>query len=104
MLLTQHPHYIIKKEYGLSKFYGSLNDKVKVYIDQNVLDNKKLATHRHNKRDSEYLYIGTAELQVSSQPHLSEGTELAVYRSIKDGKLWARPWSEFNDDNRFTKL
>lgn len=49
----------------------------------------------HVKRGSTYSKIGVAELQSFSP--VVEGVPLVIYKSIKDGRLWARPEQEFND-------
>lgn len=55
---------------------------------------------RHRKRGSVYQEIGRAQLQ-SSEP-ITEGSVVVVYRAA-DGRLWARPATEF-DDGRFEKM
>lgn len=68
-------------------------------------------THRHVKRGTDYRVIGEAEAQVSSAPfvdamgaysQLREGDRFMVYEG-RDGKLWLRRVSEFND-GRFEAL
>lgn len=49
---------------------------------------------RHKKRGTFYVHLGVAKLQTTNP--IQEGEELVVYRD-EDGKLWARPQSEFND-------
>lgn len=60
---------------------------------------------RHKKRDTLYVELGRAELQVSTYPgnvELSEGAVLVVYQGV-DGKLWVRTEAEFND-GRFEEV
>ena len=57
---------------------------------------------RHKRRGTAYQIVGHAELR-SAGGHLEEGQPLTIYRSIEDGKLWARPTSEFND-GRFERV
>lgn len=57
---------------------------------------------RHKKRGAAYQIIGHAELQ-SAGGYLEEGEPLTIYKSIEDGKLWARPVLEFYD-GRFEKV
>lgn len=54
-----------------------------------------VGTATHKKRRSTYNVIGVGELQTTTT--ISEGTKLVVYRSPVDGRLWARPETEFND-------
>jgi hypothetical protein len=56
---------------------------------------------RHRVRGSTYQEIGRAEVQASRV--VVEGDTVVVYRSVDDGKLWARPPDEF-DDGRFEAL
>lgn len=58
-------------------------------------------THRHVKRGSEYMIVGAAELQASTDD-LVDGSEMIVYRG-KDGRIWCRQVDEFND-GRFEVL
>lgn len=67
-------------------------------------------THRHKKRGSEYVLIGIGKMQAESWVDMFEGgvlpvdmTEVAIYRDVKDGSLWARPREEF-EDGRFEAL
>ena len=48
-----------------------------------------------------YTVVGAAKLQTAAP--IGDMTELTVYRSIKDGSLWARPTVEFMD-GRFAKV
>ena len=57
-------------------------------------------THQHVRRGSEYQALGKAVLQTGS--YLGDETNLMIYRD-KDGRLWARPVSEFGD-GRFVPL
>jgi hypothetical protein len=69
---------------------------------------------RHKKRGSTYEVLGLAEIQISKPDKkyegsgwdrrvIGEGHELIVYRSEKDGKLWARFSDEF-EDGRFEDI
>lgn len=76
------------------------------------------ATHRHVKRQTEYVLIGIGKMQSSDwldgkrvrrgQPRGDVGAgvdmrEVAIYRSVDDGSLWVRPREEF-EDGRFQAL
>ena len=72
------------------------------------------ATHRHVKRGSEYELLGYGKMQAESweeyvtnngRPHHAkvDMREVAIYRSVDDGALWARPREEF-EDGRFVAL
>ncbi len=71
---------------------------------------------QHVKRGSTYAVLGEAEVQISSgdfedqtghrhkdRQLLAEGDKLVIYRSEKDGHLWARFPDEFND-GRFKEI
>lgn len=68
-------------------------------------------THRHKKRGSEYVLLGIGRIQSDEWVVYDdvEGTsavdmsEVAIYRSVADGSLWARPIAEF-EDGRFERL
>lgn len=66
-----------------------------------------VATHRHKKRGSEYALIGFGKMQseswVEDVGSRVDMREVAIYRSVDDGSLWARPVEEFND-GRFETL
>jgi hypothetical protein len=51
---------------------------------------------RHVKRGTEYEVLGEAELQIATR-NVFEEDRLVVYRSVADGKIWAREASEFRD-------
>lgn len=57
-------------------------------------------THRHVKRGTEYQVVDEADLQTEAP--LTDYAVLTVYRG-PDGRLWARPSTEFND-GRFEPL
>lgn len=68
-------------------------------------------THRHVKRGSEYQLLGMGKMQterwvepgIYPNPGLADMREVAIYRSVDDGSLWARPREEF-EDGRFDAL
>lgn len=81
-------------------------------------------THRHVKRGTEYVLIGYGKMQTENWVVLNpspkweagfEGRihgyhgkaadmqEIAIYQSVDDGSLWARPREEF-EDGRFVAL
>lgn len=57
-------------------------------------------THRHVKRGTMYQVLDEVDLQ--TEKPLSDYAVLTLYRG-EDGRLWARPTSEFND-GRFAAL
>lgn len=66
-------------------------------------------THRHKKRGSEYVLIGIGKMQADwwtdglNGKGSADMAEVAIYRDVKDGSLWARPREEF-EDGRFENL
>lgn len=73
-------------------------------------------THRHVKRGSEYVLIGIGKMQAENweereytatdEPVAGASVdmrEVAIYRDVADGSLWARPREEF-EDGRFQAL
>jgi hypothetical protein len=59
---------------------------------------------RHLKRGTTYVEIARGELQIAGEWELEEGDKIVLYRSEKDGKIWAREASEVDDPNRFEVL
>jgi hypothetical protein len=91
---------------------------------QSVLPSEGEVTYRHKKRGTEYVMIGIGKMQAErwqsgeyvSQADIDRYTaaeinarlgvdmrEVAIYRSVDDGSLWARPREEF-EDGRFISL
>jgi len=67
-------------------------------------------THRHKKRGTEYVLIGFGKMQAENwvdlnndSEHKVDMREVAIYRSVDDGSLWARPREDF-EDGRFEAL
>lgn len=56
---------------------------------------EKYAIWRHKKRGTSYQVVGYAAVQCAGP--IKEGEPLVIYKSVEDGKLWARPVLEFND-------
>jgi hypothetical protein len=55
-----------------------------------------LQQYRHKVCGTIYSVIGDAELQIGAGFQIDVGCQLVIYRD-DDGKLWARPTSEFHD-------
>lgn len=59
--------------------------------------------YRHRKRGTEYLLLGAGKVQAQDwisrtvPHHAVDMSEVAIYRSVHDGSLWARPIAEFHD-------
>lgn len=58
---------------------------------------------RHKITDGTYDVLGVASLQAATGSDIQEGCRIVFYRSDKDGSLWARELSEF-DDGRFEAI
>lgn len=54
-----------------------------------------------NRKSSVYREYGRGRIQTAVP--LTEGTEVVIYRSEKEGRFWVRPTSEF-EDGRFRPL
>jgi hypothetical protein len=68
------------------------------------------ATHRHNKRGSEYVLLGIGRMQsaywldgLDEEGRLVDMREVVIYRSLDGGSFWVRPREEF-EDGRFSAL
>lgn len=92
-----------EKDYMVQWFASAIEHSWKLRKWREESEPKDEKRVRHKKRDSTYNVVGEAELQLSSPVILEEGRSLTVYRSEKDGKLWVRPSSEFND-GRFEEI
>lgn len=68
----------------------------KEFKDLSVEQAALFAWH-HVKRGTQYRIVSEAELQFSVNGNAIENTRLVIYRAIKGGKVWARPWAEFFD-------
>jgi hypothetical protein len=51
---------------------------------------------RHKRRGTDYEVVHTG-VQVQCAKPICEGDTLVIYKSHKDGTVWARPTDEFND-------
>ncbi|WP_054308955.1 MazG-like family protein [Mesorhizobium sp. 1M-11] len=69
-------------------------------------------THRHVKRGTKYVLLGIGKMQAEhwrdisvdeDETALVDLREVAIYRSVDDDSLWARPREEF-EDGRFEVL
>ena len=59
-------------------------------------------THRHIKTGGLYQMLGSGAVQ--SERPLTDMQAVVIYRSMKDGTLWAREFHEFHDASRFEPL
>ena len=59
-------------------------------------------THKHIKTGGIYQMIGIGAVQ--SERPLTDMQPVVIYRSMKNGSLWARAEDEFYDEKRFSSL
>lgn len=120
---TAHP--MKHKPSGTNLFDATQADAMVRYMVAGMTDDPRggdcpvAPTHRHKKRGTEYLLIGTGKMQAGGWSDagaiaaalLGEAPlatsvdmrEVAIYRAVDDGSLWVRPREEF-EDGRFDVL
>lgn len=76
----------------------------------------EIATRRHKKRGSTYIFIGFGRMQAEDWRRLNgpffddasdllpaDMAEVAIYQAVEDGSLWVRPREEW-EDGRFEPI
>lgn len=88
-----------KAERPSKEWYGTMIDKTQG--DDFTIGHHNAPTHQHIKSGGKYREVGRGFLQTAVP--LADMCELVAYVG-EDGKLWFRPPSEFDDQERFAVL